>query len=309
MSKDLPLRIIIITHLGDEVLRECIRSIKASTVSTEIIVLVSNAQERPLPSGVLGHQFFKNIGYARSVNFAFQQYGELPLLILNDDLVLMPDCLEKLWAAYRSDRILQPEIRFYDDPERIENAGHRIRLDGANHAVSRGSRTQTCKNMSRMAFSGAAFLISPEIIKAVGDFDPELSPFGEDLDYSLRLCRKGFSVQIIQNAVLLHRLGYSFGRFSLEKIICVESFRIQAKLRSMPLAFFPLAPFSTLLRYWQGKNHPLVSPKDRTEAMRGTIIGIIKGYTSLPKALRKRQEDQWALSDWDFLKLWWAQGK
>lgn len=302
-----PLKIIIITHLCDDFLRKCIHSIETSTITAEIIVLVSNDKELPAPSNIRTHQFRENIGYARAVNFAFQNYGSSPLLILNDDVVLQQDCLEKLWASYSPRQILQPEIRFYDHPQNIENTGHKLRLDGSNEAHSRGKKNFCSKNTSRLCFSGAAFLISPEIIRAVGLFDPDLSPFGEDLDYSLRSIRQGFSINVVSEALMFHKLGHSFGRYSLEKIISVESHRIQARFRSYPLFLAPLAPISTLYRYWQSRKHPLVPETRRKEAFWGTLKGITRGYTKIPRALRKRQTDHRKLSDWEFFELLWRQ--
>ncbi len=307
MPHSLPLKVIIITHLGDDFLGKCVRSIQNSTMTADIVVLVSNEKVLALPPNVQGHQFRENIGYARAVNFALQQYGSQPLLIINDDIILKDDCLDKLWRAYSPQQVIQPEVRFYDSPENIENAGHRIRLDGANQAHSRGEASTNEENTSRLCFSGAAFLISPEIIEKVGLLDPDLSPFGEDLDYSLRIIRQGFDIEIIPSAKVYHKLGHSFGRFSLEKIIAVEAYRIQARLRSFPLFLAPMAPLSTIYRYWQSRKHPLVPSQKRGVAILGVATGILKGYAGLPRALQKRKTDQWVISDREFFRRWWKQ--
>ena len=141
----------------------------------------------------------------------------------------------------------------------------------------------------------------------MGLFDPDLSPFGEDLDYSLRTIRQGFSIRLIPAAAVYHKLGHSFGRFSLEKIISIEAYRIQARFRSFPLFLAPIAPISTLYRYWQERDHPLVPPNKKGQAILGTTIGIVKGYAGVPNALQKRKQDQQTLSDWEFFLLWWKQ--
>jgi len=296
--------VVIITHFGGEALQNCVDSLRRQSQHFDrLLVIVSSEHQVELPDEETLH-LGENAGYSAAINAAFEELAG-PILILNDDTIIPDETLKILAQNYRTDCILQPVIRYIDNPSFIENTGHRLHLDGANKAHSRGRKEPQGKNVQRMCFSGAAFLLPPDIIKAVGQFDTKLSPFGEDLDYSLRSIRAGFSIVVVPDAIVYHQLGGSFGRYSREKVQWVESHRIQAKFRSLPWFCIALSPLSSLLRYWRSsKEELLVPPENRGEAILATIKGIVDGYRNLPQSTKKRYQDVHQRNDLDFLLHW-----
>ena len=315
----------IITHHCNHFVDNCLQSIVALNITREIsvgvVVVISNDQDvtEKIPSTTMEilrstnipctiHWLGKNVGYAHAVNWIFSTQSS-HVFIVNDDTLLDVNCITELARFFDPQHILQPQIRFLDAPDTIENVGHRILLDGSNDAIGRGQTEYTTNKVQRMCFSGAAFFIPKEIYSqpSLSSFDPELSPFGEDLDYALRCVRQGYKITYIPTAIVYHKLGASFGTYSRRKLYYVEKHRIQAKWRSLPFSMICVSPFSTLRRYMQGSSHPLIPADKRIEAGLVTISAIIAGYTQIPKALRKRLQDTHVLSDGQFWKTWWEQ--
>jgi GT2 family glycosyltransferase len=298
------LSIAIVTHKGGAHLDRCIQSIVPQDKFIRKLIVIVTSSKKIIDSDIEYVLTDIELNYSQAVNKAFDLL-EGSILILNDDTELSKDALYFLLRNFQSNAILQPEIRYMDRPNLIENTGHYIRIDGSNKAHSRKCTNRVGSTLQRMCFSGAAFVIPEEIRNKVGYFDIELSPFGEDLDYSLRTIRMGFDVVVVPEAIVYHKLGASYGRYSKDKIIWVESHRIQAKYRSMPLVCLVLAPVSTTLRYLRSSIEDEMIPNDKqTEAGFGALIGCIKGYYNLSRSLQKRRSDSTIRNDFDFLLHW-----
>ena len=58
-------------------------------------------------------------------------------------------------------------------------------------------------------------MVRAKLFDELGGFDPAFNPFGpEDLDFSLRLQRRGFKAMYNPRAVALHEVGSTFARSS-----------------------------------------------------------------------------------------------
>lgn len=314
MNGSLPI-VVFITHHANDMLWDALRSLLLSKEWTrEIWVVHSNESETSIPTefadSVYYHWLGDNLGFAAAVNWTFDRFNG-PIFIVNDDTKFTDSCLESLHKASLRfpGSILQPEIHLYAAPDTIENAGHHIGIDGNNTAYGRGKTSNGNGISERLCFSGAAFWI-PEIIykhPKLATMDCALSPFGEDLDYALRCVRYGFTIHCIHSAVILHRWGGSYTRFSPQKVTWVESHRIQSKFRNLPLWMCFAAPLSSLFRYGKGLQDARIPSGKSTSAARASLQGIYEGYIALPAALSKRRQEEFVVSDWEFTKLWWKQ--
>ena len=314
MSSALPI-VVFITHHANEMLWEALRSTMISEKWVrEIWVVHSHSVQTALPieftKGVRYYWLGENLGFAAAVNWIFQQASG-PVFILNDDTLLEQDCLKELYNAANQSptSILQPEIRLFDHPDTIENTGHYVGIDGTNHAYERGQQSKRTGISNRLCFSGAAFWIPETIYKhpKLSTMDTSLSPFGEDLDYALRCIRYGFTIRCVHSSKLLHRWGGSYERYSEQKVVWVESHRIQSKFRNLPTWMWFAAPLSSALRYGMGLQDPRIPSGKCGSAARASVQGVFKGYKALPMAINKRRQEEFILSDWEFTKLWWRQ--
>ena len=215
------LHVLVITQQGGPRLQTCIRSIEEQLQSAERIVIVHS---KPLQSPVTHTCLYSDgfYGYAHAVNLGLSSIPYAHWLILNDDTRLDPQCLSTLREKLSVPAIYQPQIRFMDHPDRIENAGHWLFPDGFNIARGRGRQTSLHLPTQIPVFSGAAALLHSSVIEKVGAFDEDLHSFGEDVDWSLRALRKGFPIEYVPSAIVYHKLGATYGRSSRQKAQWVE---------------------------------------------------------------------------------------
>ena len=310
--------IVVITHHANHLLASALRSIAAQDTRHSVVILHSHETAVDWQAWIQTHQLTYegayhwlggNLGYAHAVNWAFSNCSG-PLFILNDDVELHPCCISSLLKAHQTTplAILQPMIYLSEQPSVLENTGHRIHIDGMNAAVDRGQLTPI-NNTERLCFSGAAVWIPEEVYRhpRLTMMDTDLSPFGEDVDYSLRCIRYGFKIRVVPQATLLHHWGGSFARYSDQKVSWVESHRIQAKLKNLPWWMVFSSPFSSSMRYLKSSHDPRVPTEQRFNAALATLKGIRHGYQQLPSALSKRRSEKFLVSDWAFTKQWWRQ--
>ena len=323
MTHSLPI-VAIVTHHANELLLKAIESlILQQQWYRELWVIHSHDVKSPLPDSwnndpvrknIQYHWLGSNSGFASAVNHIFATASG-PVYILNDDIVLQEDNLEILYntSLQSPNSILQPEIWLFPEDKtsnpQIENTGHYIGVDGSNTAYGRGLRPKDYGISKRLCFSGAAFWVPESVYKhpSMMKMDTALSPFGEDLDYALRAVRYGFDIYCVHDARLYHRWGGSYDRFSTQKVQWVESHRIQSKFRNLPVWMWLASPLASAVRYGSGLQDDTIPSSQRGQAILSTVKGIWYGYTALPQALRKRKQDNFVISDWEFTKRWWKQ--
>ncbi len=298
---------IVVTHRGGPLLQDCIDSIRAQTRPVEeLLVVVSNTELAvDAPSLQLG----ENVGFARAANAgARSTQGEV--LLLNDDTRLDTQCVERLVDAWRGIGVYQPRIQLADGSGRLDNVGLGFLPDGSVWARGRNG-PDTPMQGALGSFSGAAALMAREAWHSLGGFDERMGSFGEDVDLSLRLHRRGVPIRPVPEALVLHHLGASWGRASTEKLRLIERNRVRAAVRSMPMSALLCLPVTTLVRYsilaglaGRGRGPGAELPDGaRLAALRGFIEGLGDAPTWL--ADRQRDRDSWTAGEWAMLKLMW----
>jgi N-acetylglucosaminyl-diphospho-decaprenol L-rhamnosyltransferase len=291
---------IVVTHLGGARLERCLASLRVQRPApVQVIVVVSNPREIPLPADVEVLRPGRALHYGEAVNLGARAASADTLLVLNDDTVLRPGFLASLASAAGAhpDDLLQPRILLAGDPSRLDNVGHGLFPDGHNQPRGRARRDGSGWSEPGLvgAVSGAAFLAPRARFEALGGFDAELGPYGDDLDLSLRWVRSGASLRYVPDAVVEHELGASYGRASRRKIYLVERNRVRAALRSMPVISLVGAPAWTVARWglmacaaaagrgWGGQLP--------AGAGLAAVAGALVGLGHLPGAARKRSRD------------------
>jgi len=285
---------VIVTHLGGPLLAECLASLAAQTRPPDEVLVVVSADNIVPVVGADALQLRANVGYARAANAGIAATAGEPLL-LNDDTRLAPGCLAALEAAYTGLGVYQPRIRLADGSGRLDNMGHGLFPDGAVWARGRNGPDAPIGGVPG-GFSGAAVLFSRETWAALGGFDPRFGSFGEDVDLSLRLLRRGIPVTPVPEAVVEHHLGASWGRTGAAKLRAIERNRVRAAVRSLPITALLTMPAWTAGRYalfaalaarGRGPGDG-VSP----EARRAALAGLAEGVRDAPTWWRERRADR-----------------
>ncbi|MDP2305245.1 MAG: glycosyltransferase family 2 protein [Pseudomonadota bacterium] len=322
---------VIVTHAGGRLLAECIASLAAQTrPPDEVLVVVSRDDVLPV-EGAPALQLRANVGYARAANAGIAATSGEPLL-LNDDTRLDPGCLAALAAAFegpsegasvgasaragpRGAGVYQPRIVLADGSGRLDNLGHGLFPDGAVWARGRNGPLDALADRSSGGpggFSGAAVLFARATWDALGGFDARFGSFGEDVDLSLRLLRRGIAITPVPDAVVHHHLGATWGRASAEKLHAIERNRVRAAVRSLPLTALLSMPAWTAGRY---ALYAALAARGRgpgdgvgSEARRAAIAGLAAGVRDAPTWWQARREDRrsWTRGEFATWRALWA---
>ncbi|MFZ5479721.1 MAG: glycosyltransferase family 2 protein [Myxococcota bacterium] len=278
------------THRAGELLAACLASLRAQTRGAdEVLVVVSNTRvEVDAPALQLG----ENVGYARAANAgAAATTGEL--LLLNDDTRLHPGCLAALEAAWRGPGVYQPRIVLPGGT--LDNVGHGFFPDGFVWARGRDGPDAPLPGEPG-GFSGAAVLVARGVWRALGGFDERFDSFGEDVDLSLRLMRRGIPVTAVHDARVEHLLGATYGRTGPDKVRRIERNRVRAAIRSLPATALVTMPLWTAARYAllaglaaDGRGPGRGVPE---RSRRAALEGIAEGLRDVPTWWRARAEDR-----------------
>lgn len=321
---ELPPIAVIVTCNGGAWLGRAVHSLRSQHVRpAKIIVVVSHPRPVELPppgADLTVLHCAQPVGFAPAANRGLRAAGDCSVLLLNDDVEAQPGFVSALWAAARTHGpgIYQPRILLAETDasgsRRVDNTGHRLFFDGFNVARERGleasrSRPPACGQVG--AFSGAAVLLTAEVIAATGGFDAELGAFGEDLDLSLRARRRGYHIRFVDGAVVHHALGASYGRTGARKVYWVERNRVRAALRSLPTGAVLTLPLWTAARLSAlavgaalGRGIGAgAGPSGAIAALAGGLAGV----AYVPEALRKRSADRahWTVGEREMWRQLW----
>jgi len=184
------------------------------------VILINNAPtdktaaavQRVFPEVVvLSNQ--ENIGYAggnnRGIRFAMEQGADY-FFLLNNDVILSPDCLSVLLGVAESDPqigMVGPKVYYFDAPKRIQSAGGivtwRSRLTAM---IGQGELDHGQYDRIRDVdfLCGCALLVKRTAIEVTGYLDPDFFIYYEDADWGLRMRRAGFRVVYVPYTHVLH---------------------------------------------------------------------------------------------------------
>ena len=291
------LSVVVVTHVGGDRLRRCVRAIDAQLQpGDERLVVVSAGPDTCDVQGLDAVLDLRaNVRFARASNAGFAATSGGLVVLLNDDTVAQDGFLEAFRG--RAPGLYQPRIRLADGTGRLDNVGHGLFPDGFNWARGRedddGPAYQAQGEVG--ACSGAAMGIHRDVLDAIGPFDEDLEAFGEDVDLSLRAWRAGFPLIYLPQAVIEHELGGSYGRYGADKIFLVERNRVRVAVRNLPLGAVLTMPVWTTARLaglgvaaLAGRGWSARVPDG---ARRAALRGLASGLASSPDAWRKRRAD------------------
>lgn len=195
----------------------CIEFIQKQTLAPddwEIVVVENEARSGellpdPLPRNTRRIDLPTNEGTTGSINRAVSATESRYILLLNNDVELAPDYLQKLVDVMDAD----PKLGFATG--KLLRASQRTHLDGAADAMLMGGgayrlghgdedRGQFDQPMRVLAGCGAAVLYRREAFMAAGGLDPEFFAYLDDLDLALRTELMGYGGFYVPDAVAYH---------------------------------------------------------------------------------------------------------
>jgi GT2 family glycosyltransferase len=174
-------------------------------------------------SGVLAHHHPENLGVALGRNagakMAMSTFDPKYLLFLDNDLVLQSGYLAAMVQTLDTEPTVgqvQSKLLYLDEPNRINDGGGchinfwlgRTKPVGFRQ-IDRGQ----CDQPAPCVSCGGSMMVRAGLFSDLGGFDGLFNPFGpEDLDFSLRLQKRGFKALYDPRAVALHEVGHTYDR-------------------------------------------------------------------------------------------------
>ena len=190
--------------------RECLTSLRALDPAPDRVLLVDNGSTDGTPDRARAEfpevevlALGENRWFAGGVNAGLEralEQGAGSVLLLNNDLVLERGALGHLARALAADPsrgAVSPKLYFWDPPDRIWFAGG-IVTKGFGLVRHRGvHRKEDAFPDGPRAIdyvSGAAVLLSRRALETVGLLDPDYVIYVEDVDWSARARKAGFTL-------------------------------------------------------------------------------------------------------------------
>ena len=155
----------------------------------------------------------ENKGYAGNNNVgiaAALQEGADWVLVLNEDTVLAPECIERLVATGESDpriAFVGPLVLHYDEPEIIQSAGVTLNRawDSQHLGKNEPDRGQFALARETPALSGCALLVRAAAIRDFGALDERFFYYFEETEWCVRATRHGWKIVQEPRARLWHK--------------------------------------------------------------------------------------------------------
>lgn len=198
----------------------CLTSLQQSTYKDNTIIVLDNHSTDGSAEAIRSCfpmvqviDLVQNCGYAGNNNVgiqsALEQHAEW-VLVLNEDTILAPDCLERLVQAGESDPqigMVGPLVYHYDEPDVIQSAGGWMnRYWEAGH-FGKNERDRGQFNESRRVewLTGCSLLVRREAIEQAGMLDERFFIYFEETEWCVRIRKAGWSCVHVPAAKLWHK--------------------------------------------------------------------------------------------------------
>jgi GT2 family glycosyltransferase len=213
-----------------EALKTCVNSILEKTKYKDYeIVLVNNQSEHEKTfeylDNIRGNPIIKIVDYDKPFNYpAINNYAvsqincEYFVLLNNDTEVISPDWLKAMLEfAQRKDVGVVGALLYYPN-DTIQHAGTIVGIGGVaahthkhfqKESAGYFGRIKTVQNLS--AVTAACMMTKKSIFKEVDGFDTNLSHAFNDVDYCLKIRKRGYLVVYTPYAELYHHESLSRG--------------------------------------------------------------------------------------------------
>ena len=217
MNVDPKIAIIIVNWKKYDLTLKCIESVLNSSFKNFKIILIDNEYQKSMSDQLKKSKKIhlirnkKNEGFARANNQGIKysiKNGFDYMLLLNNDTLIKNDLIDSLMKQSNTlnQKIIQPLILNYDGTK-IWNAGGTINYFlGTFQTLKKGVSFKNFKSNRDYTdwFTGCCVLIKSEIFNDIGCFDDRFFAYYEDIDFSIRLKTRGYSIAMMNDSYLQH---------------------------------------------------------------------------------------------------------
>jgi len=204
-------------------LKRALESVAAQTGTPAGVVVVDNGStdgsaECARESGAQVIRFPANLGFARAVNEAARECSARYIMVLNNDAVLAPECLARLYeAADRSGAAFAaPMVLSEANPAVIDASWDLLSFSGcalrAGHGSVLAGPFLSARTIQFAPFT--ALLLRTSVFKALNGLNEDLGTYMEDVEFGLRCAFHGRAGVYEPSARAVHRGSATDGAWS-----------------------------------------------------------------------------------------------
>lgn len=218
-NKPLIITVILNTNRCEDTLA-CLASLHQSAYPNHKTIVLDNASTDGSVEAIRAQfpdaqiiQLSENLGYAGNNNTGIEaaiNQGADWVLVLNEDTILAPDCLDSLIEAAEADPqagVLGPTVYHFDEPDVIQSAGGRLTRAWRACHLGQNERDQGQYDRPRQVewISGCAILVKRQVIEQVGALDSRFFYYWEETDWCTRARKRNWKVLHVPKAHLWHK--------------------------------------------------------------------------------------------------------
>ncbi|WP_298821219.1 glycosyltransferase family 2 protein [Chloroflexus sp.] len=237
--------VVIPTYHALRFLPACLTAIRSQLAAHDEIVLVDNhsrdraaAWVRAFMPMVHVIELSRNTGFAGGVNAGIAAARGDLIMLINDDALAEPGCVDALWQALRA----RPTagwaagvLTFSRRPELVASAGIRFLANGiaTDRAIGLPVVALPSQPLPVFGASGGLTLMRREMLADIGDFADFFS-YLEDADLAWRAQLRGWDCVLAPQARARHVYSATAGMFSPLKQRLLGRNRIRMLIRCVP---------------------------------------------------------------------------
>ncbi len=244
--------VVIVNWNRRELLRACLESLRRqSGISFETIVVDNGSNDgspdlaREFGAQVICNQ--SNLGFCAANNQGITASRGEYVALINNDAEAEPGWLAALHRACSSASdvgMAASKVLVWEDPTRIDKAGHLIFPDGQNRGRGAGAldRGQFDRAEEVLWPDGCAAMYRKSMLDRIGGFDEDFFAYGDDAELGLRARIAGWRCLYAPDAVVRHHRGSTMGKGSADRLELIERNRVLLALKLFPWSLLWLNP-------------------------------------------------------------------
>lgn len=299
-----------------DLLKSCLESLERQRgVRFEVIVVDNGSRDgsaemveeefirpRRLPLRLIRNR--ANRGFCAANNQGIAAASGAFIALLNNDAEADPGWLAALRGAFDGRPqagMAASKILTYDDPKRIDKAGHLIYPDGQNRGRGTGEPDDGRYDRQEEVLwaDGCAAMYRGAMLDQIGGFDEDFFAYGDDAELGLRARIAGWTCRYEPGAVVRHRRGSTLGVESARRIELIERNRVLLAAKLFPWSLLWLNGFYYAARLAAGVRAAVAGRGDAAHfvGVRGKVklaAALLRGdwqaLLLLPRMLAKRRE-------------------
>jgi GT2 family glycosyltransferase len=246
----------------------------------------------------------ENRGFCAANNQGIREARGEFIALLNNDAEAEPNWLAALHEACTRAAdvgMAASKVLVWEDPRRIDKAGHLIFPDGQNRGRGSGAldRGQFDREEEVLWPDGSAALYRRRMLDEIGGFDEDFFAYGDDAELGLRARIAGWRCIYTPEAVVRHHRGATLGKDSTRRLELIERNRLLLALKLFPWSLLALNPLYFALRLaagaaaaGRGTGDTAHFPgwRGKLAILRALARGDLEAMRLAPRMLRKRAE-------------------